>query len=86
MIHIVDFYENNNEPLPHYATVIKEKDYVLVKTMDRMIWNKQNLDLVKPEEKLLIKWDCVLKCSQDGNRRWHTCCKDVVAKMSNRCR
>jgi phage terminase large subunit len=29
MIHIVDFYENNNEPLPHYATVIKEKDYVI---------------------------------------------------------
>ena len=29
MIHIVDFYENNNEPLPHYAEVIKEKDYVI---------------------------------------------------------
>ncbi len=29
MIHIVDCYENNNEPLPHYATVIKEKDYVI---------------------------------------------------------
>ena len=29
MIHIVDFYENTNEPLPHYAQVIKEKDYVI---------------------------------------------------------
>jgi hypothetical protein len=29
MIHIVDFYENNNEPLPHYAEVIKEKDYII---------------------------------------------------------
>ena len=29
MIHIVDFYENTNEPLPHYAEVIKEKDYVI---------------------------------------------------------
>jgi phage terminase large subunit len=29
MIHIVDFYENNNEALPHYAQVIKEKDYVI---------------------------------------------------------
>ena len=29
MIHIVDCYENNNEPLPHYAQVIKEKDYVI---------------------------------------------------------
>ena len=29
MIHIVDFYENTNEPLPYYAQVIKEKDYVI---------------------------------------------------------
>jgi len=29
MIHIVDCYENTNEPLPHYAQVIKEKDYVI---------------------------------------------------------
>jgi hypothetical protein len=29
MIHIVDFYENTNEPLPHYAQVIKEKDYII---------------------------------------------------------
>ena len=29
MIHIVDCYENTNEPLPHYAEVIKEKDYII---------------------------------------------------------
>ena len=29
MIHIVDCYENTNEALPHYAEVIKEKDYVI---------------------------------------------------------
>jgi len=29
MIHIVDFYENSNEALPHYAEVIKEKDYII---------------------------------------------------------
>nr|BAR15069.1 phage terminase large subunit [uncultured Mediterranean phage uvMED] len=29
MIHIVDCYENTNEPLPHYAQVIKEKDYII---------------------------------------------------------
>ena len=28
-IHIVDYYENNNHALPHYAQVIKEKDYVI---------------------------------------------------------
>ena len=28
MIHIVDYYENNNEAFPHYAKVLKEKDYV----------------------------------------------------------
>jgi hypothetical protein len=28
-IHIVDYYENNNQALPHYAQVIKEKDYVI---------------------------------------------------------
>ena len=61
MIHIVDFYENNNEPLPHYAEVIKEKDYVIGQNYGPHDLNRQNLDLVKPEEKLLIKWDCVLK-------------------------
>ena len=29
MIHIVDCYENTNQPLPHYVGVIKEKDYVI---------------------------------------------------------
>jgi len=29
MIHIVDCYENTNEAFPHYAQVIKEKDYVI---------------------------------------------------------
>ncbi len=29
MIHIVDYYENKNEAFPHYAQVIKEKDYVI---------------------------------------------------------
>jgi len=28
MVHIVDYYENNNEAFPHYAKVLKEKDYV----------------------------------------------------------
>ena len=28
-IHIVDFYENSNEAFPHYAQVIKEKDYII---------------------------------------------------------
>ncbi len=28
-IHIVDYYENKNEAFPHYAQVIKEKDYVI---------------------------------------------------------
>lgn len=27
-INIIDFYENNNQPLPHYATVLKEKEYL----------------------------------------------------------
>ena len=27
-INIIDSYENNNEPFPHYAQVLKEKDYV----------------------------------------------------------
>ena len=27
-IHIVDYYENSNEAFPHYAKVLKEKDYV----------------------------------------------------------
>jgi len=27
-INIIDFYENNNEALPHYAQYLKEKDYV----------------------------------------------------------
>jgi phage terminase large subunit len=28
-IHIVDYYENKNEAFPHYAQVIKEKDYII---------------------------------------------------------
>ena len=28
-IHIVDYYENKNEAFPHYAQVLKEKDYVI---------------------------------------------------------
>ena len=28
-IHIVDYYENRNEAFPHYAQVIKEKDYII---------------------------------------------------------
>jgi len=27
-IHIVDYYENSNEAFPHYAKVLKEKDYI----------------------------------------------------------
>jgi len=27
-IHIVDYYENNNQAFPHYAQILKEKDYV----------------------------------------------------------
>ena len=27
-IHIVDYYENKNEAFPHYAQILKEKDYV----------------------------------------------------------
>jgi len=27
-IHIIDYYENKNEALPHYVQVLKEKDYV----------------------------------------------------------
>ena len=28
-IHIVDYYENKNEAFPHYAQVLKEKDYII---------------------------------------------------------
>ena len=28
-IHIIDYYENEKEALPHYAEVLKEKDYVI---------------------------------------------------------
>ena len=28
MINIVDYYENSNEAFPHYAQVLKEKDYI----------------------------------------------------------
>ena len=27
-IHIIDYYENNNQAFPHYAQILKEKDYV----------------------------------------------------------
>jgi phage terminase large subunit len=27
-IHIIDYYEERSQPLPHYAQVLKEKDYV----------------------------------------------------------
>jgi hypothetical protein len=27
-IHLIDYYENNNQAFPHYAQVLKEKDYV----------------------------------------------------------
>ena len=27
-LHIIDYYENNNEPLPHYAEVLKAKPYI----------------------------------------------------------
>ena len=32
-IRIVDYYENRNQALPHYAKVLKEKDYVYDKTI-----------------------------------------------------
>ena len=27
-IHLIDYYENNNQALPHYVQVLKEKDYI----------------------------------------------------------